>query len=146
MANLFEDLIKKTIPGLSTTILKSLLHELEGTAKGIAVDEAAKLTSRTLLKGVDTFVATAVKHLAAGDATKLSGAYLQVLTEQLNQLNTALMVYVPLQVGVEAAKRAHGDSSAEATAARLKRAPGIVALRQEVKDVLTVAAGGTPSD
>jgi hypothetical protein len=140
------DLIKQAVPDLSGDVLKSLLHDLEKVGHDALVQEAGRVTARALLKGIDAFVAVAVAHLPVEDAEELTGAYADVLTAQLKDLSEATFDYIPLQVAVEAAKRAHGAKSAEAAAARQAREAGITEMRAEVRDVLLAASGGEPGD
>ena len=135
------------IPGLSGSVRSILLKELEQLAATALVNNAAKVAAQVILKGIDGTVATAVKHLPADQAARLAHEFAtEVVGQQYDQLMDAFKAYVPLQLAVEVAKKAHGGASPEANAARAARAAGIAELRQEMQDLLLAVTGKTPTD
>lgn len=124
-----------------------LLKELRAIATGTLVDEAAKVASRVVLKGIDGVIEAAVRNLPPARARTLADSFLtEVIGQQYDQLREALEAYVPLQLAVEVAKRQAGPTSAQANAARARRQRGIDELREEVRDLLRTAVGKQPTD
>jgi hypothetical protein len=143
---MWQNLIGKVLPGLQDAIAKKLLGDLTKAGKKIAVDEVAKQVSRITLKGIDSFLAVAVKNLPSDQASTLADAYTTALADQIDQFGEAIDAYLPLQLAVEVAKKQHGDKSPEANAARAARVAGIAEMRQEVRDVFRTVTGGTVAD
>ena len=139
------DLVKNL--GLADVIKKQLVDELKHIGTQALVTEAAKLASRSILKGLDSVVAASVKHLSPGQAKVFTDDFVtEVVGLQYDQLLDAFRAYVPLAVAVELAKREFGSNSAQVNAARAARQVGISEMREEIRDVLLVSTGGTPVD
>lgn len=141
-----SDLIKEALPDLNKDVFSRLSQGLEKVGREIFMGEAAKITSRALLKSLDAFIAVAVANLSNEDAEELSGTYADALNKQLEDLGEALFAYIPLQIAVEEAKQKHGSKSSQANAARILREAGIREFRAEVKDVFLAAVGSEPGD
>lgn len=146
MIDIFASLVGE-LDGLAGNVKDRLLKELKSVAAAALVDEAAKVSARALLKGVDAVVAVAVKNLSSEQAEVLAESFVtDAIGEQYDQLQDALKAYVPLQIAVEWAKKQHGSNSGPANAARVARQAGIEELREEVRDILRVATGKSPAD
>lgn len=143
---MLKDLIREALPDLGPDTAGNLLRQLEDVGEEIAVDAGAKLAARGLVKGIDLFARVAVKNLSRDEADDLTTSYVDAIVVQLDQLIEAIQSYAPLAFAVEAAKKEHGDKSAEANAARRAREVAMNELRQEVRDVLKAATGGEVAD
>lgn len=120
--------------------------ELEAAAKKVAQDTIAAACARLLVKGTDSAIAIAVKHLPENQVDPFAEAYDESVAEELAELQQALAAYAPLQCAVELAKKKHGNKSTEANEARKRREIGLSGFRSEIKDVVLSVSGGEPTD
>jgi hypothetical protein len=143
---MFDDIIKLALPGVEEKVKKELVARLKAVAAEFISQNVVTTVSHTILKGIDTVIATSVHALTSDQIEKLAGAYTDKIDQQFVQLNQAIGVYIPLQVAVEVAKKEHGDKSGEANAARALRAKGIDEVKSEFGDLFGVILGGHVQD
>lgn len=138
---MWEEIVKVVLGTLESEGAKAVLKELEQIAADWAEPLITKEVARLLLKGVDAVVVAGVKTLADTDALSLTEKYVEHVDGQLAALAEALGHYIPLQIAVELAKKAHGDNSPEANAARQARRAGIDTVRTDVGAVFAELFG-----
>lgn len=144
---MFEDLIRRTLGDLPTDVRRRLILGLEDLGKEFLVPKVADTVGRVVVKSIDGVAKAAVKSLATEeDAARLASAYLVEVTDQLSQFAEALDAYLPHALAVEVAKKAHGDKSAQANAARRERERWMNEAKSEVRDVFRAIAGQEAAD
>jgi len=143
---MFDQILKIALPGVEEQVKKQLGADLKKVAAEFISENVVKTVSHTILKGIDTIVATSVHTLTSDQVKKVAGAYTDQIDQQFVQLNQAIAAYIPLQVAVEVAKKEHGNNSAEANAARAIRANGINEVKSEFGDIFGVILGGHVQD
>jgi hypothetical protein len=143
---MFDDIIKFALVGVSDDVKKALENELKHIAEDFVAHTVIDKAAKILLKGIDNVIAASVKVLPSKQVDKVAQAYVDEIDKQFVQLNTAISVYIPLQVDVEMQKHRFGDQSKEANDARERRKAGIEEVKAEFGDVFAAILGGRVSD
>lgn len=144
---LFSELVRETLSELTTEVKRQFLRRLEEEAREYVSTRVVDAAARALIKSVDELIKVTVKSLETeDDQARFIAAYVDEVTDQLDQLKDALTDYVPFAVAVEREKELWGGKSAQANAARKARKKWMLDLRGEVRDTFNAAAGKEVED
>ena len=141
----FHSILVKALGGSNNPNLALIENELKTYAIGLIVPQIAKEVAHALIKSIDILVAATIKVTDEVTAKKVAEAHLTEIAREMDVVTKVLSVYVPLQTMVELEKKLHGNQSAEANAARTKRAPAILAVKHSVENLFNIIVGKSAS-